>query len=82
MKLRLQRRTKEQAPIFSRDATKQRQDHMEESAHLLCAPIRRIYRGGRRHHADMSVAVLITLSCRPSVLPGHKDYMKYQYHVA
>ena len=49
-------------------------------AHLLCATIRRIYRGGRRHHADMSVVVLITLSCRPRVQPGHKDYMKYQYH--
>jgi hypothetical protein len=45
-----------------------------------CAPVRRIYRGGRRHHADMSVVVLKTLSCRPRVLPGNKDYMKYQYH--
>ena len=35
-------------------------------AHLLYAPIRRIYRGGRRHHADMSVVVLITLSVRPA----------------
>ena len=36
--------------------------------------------GGLRHHADMSVVVLVTLSRRPRVLPGHKDYMKYQYH--
>ena len=43
------------------------------SAHLLCAPCRHIYRGGRRHHADMSVVVPITLSCWPRVLPGHKD---------
>jgi len=42
-------------------------------AHLLCAPCRRIYRGGRRHHVDMSVVVPINLSCRPRVLPGHKD---------
>ena len=42
------------------------------SAHLLCAPCRRNYRGGRRHHADMSVVVAITLSLRPRVLPGHK----------
>ena len=49
------------------------------SAHLLCAPIRRIYRGGRRHHADMSLVALITVSCRPRVLPGHKGYMKYKY---
>ena len=49
-------------------------------AHLLCAPIRRIYRGVRRHHADMSVVVLITLSCRPRLLPGRKDCVKYQYH--
>ena len=45
-----------------------------------CAPIRRIYRGGRRHHADISVVVPKTFPCRPRVLPGHKDYMKYQYH--
>ena len=51
-------------------ATKQYQITWKTSAHLLCAPIRRIYRGGRRHHADMSVVVPITLSCR--VLPGHK----------
>ena len=43
------------------------------SAHLFCAPCRRIYRGGRRHHADISVVVPIILSCRPRVLPGHKD---------
>jgi hypothetical protein len=53
-------------------ATKQRQTTWKTSAHLLCAPIRRIYRGGRRHHADMSVVVPITLSCRPRVLRGHK----------
>jgi hypothetical protein len=35
---------------------------------------------GSRHDADMYVVVLITLSCRPRVLPSHKDYMKYQYH--
>jgi len=79
-KLRLQRRRKEQAPIFSRDAAKQRQITWKKSAHPLCVPIRRIYRGGRRHHADMSVVVLKTLSCRPRVLPGHKDHLKYQYH--
>ena len=50
------------------------------SVHLLCAPVQRIYQGGCRHHADMSVIVLKTLPCRPHVLPGHKDYMKYQYH--
>ena len=27
----------------------------------------------------MSVVVLIALSCLSSLLPGHKDYMKYQY---
>ena len=43
-------------------------DHMDDE----WAPIRRIYRGGRRRHADMSVVVPITLSCRPRVLPGHK----------
>ena len=52
----------------------------KRSAHFLWAPIRRIYRGGRRHHADMSVVVLIALSCRSPVLPGHKDYMKHHYH--
>ena len=67
-------------PVFSRDATKQRQTTWKTSAHLLCAPVRRICRGSRRHHADMSGVVPITLSCRPRVLPGHKDYMKYQYH--
>ena len=39
-----------------------------------------IYRGGRRHHADMSVVFLITWSCRPRVHPGHKDYMKHLHH--
>ena len=49
-------------------------DHMEdECAPALHQPIRHIYRGGRWHyHADMSVVVPITLSCRPRVLCGHK----------
>ena len=61
-------------------ATKQHQITRKMTAHLLCTPVWRIYRGGRRHHAGVSVVILITLSCRPHVLPGHKDYMKYQYH--
>ena len=28
----------------------------------------------------MPVVVLVTLSCRSRVLPGHKDYMKYHYY--
>jgi hypothetical protein len=48
--------------------------HMEdECVPALHQPIRHIYRGGRwHHHADMSVVVPITLSCRPRVLCGHK----------
>ena len=49
-----------------------RQITWKTSAHLLCAPIRRVCRGGRRHHVDMSVVVLITSSCRPRILPGRK----------
>jgi hypothetical protein len=51
--------------LFCVPEDKQRQITLKTSAHLLCAPIRSIYRGGRRHHADMSVVVPITLSCRP-----------------
>jgi hypothetical protein len=83
--------TKLQAPVFSREAytthetastylLQRRYVTWKTSPHLLCAPRRRIYRGGRRHQINMSVVVLITLSCRPLVLSGHKDYMKYQYH--
>jgi hypothetical protein len=43
-------------------------DHMDDE----WAPIPRIYRAGRRRHADMSVVVPITLSCRPRVLHDHK----------
>ena len=64
----------------TRYATKH-QNTWKTNAQLPYAPIRRIYRGGRRHHADMSVVILKTLSCRPRVLPGHKYYMKYQYRL-
>jgi hypothetical protein len=60
--------TKPQTCIFSRDAT----STWKTSAHLLCAPCRRICRGCCRYHADMSVVVPITLSRRPRVTAGHK----------
>jgi hypothetical protein len=51
-------------------ATKQYQITWKTSAHLHCAPIRRIYQEGHRYHADMSAVLPITLSCRPRVLPA------------